>query len=131
MNAVERILELISAKGITEQKFLSDLHFNRSLLSDWKSGKSKSYRKHIDKIADYFGVTTDYLLTGKKQENIRVYDEDDNVVVLDDETLEIIDSLRKRPEMKILFSVSKKATKEDIIKAVKIIEALRDTKEGD
>ena len=28
--------------------------------------------------------------------------------------------------MKILFSVTKKATKEDIIKAVKIIEALKD-----
>ena len=44
---------------------------------------------------------------------------------IDDEVREIVDSLRTRPEMKILFSASKKATKEDILKTVKIIEALR------
>ena len=44
---------------------------------------------------------------------------------LDEEVREIVDSLRTRPEMKILFSASKKATKEDILKTVKIIEALR------
>ncbi len=69
-------------------------------------------------------------MTGKKEEpNIKVYDEHDNVIVLDDETLEIIDSLRSKPEMQILFSVSKNATKEDILKAVKIIEALKDDSE--
>ena len=46
--------------------------------------------------------------------------------MIDDEALEIIDTLRTKPEMKILFSVSKKASKEDIIKAVKIIEALKE-----
>jgi ribosomal protein L23 len=51
--------------------------------------------------------------------------------VLDDETRDLIDSLRSKPEMKMLFSVSKNATKEDIIKAVKIIEALKDHKEGE
>ena len=75
-------------------------------------------------IAQYFNVSVDYLL-GTPQ-IIQVYDENDNVVVIDDETRDIIDSLRTNPEMKILFSVTKKATKEDIIKAVKIIEALKD-----
>ena len=28
----------------------------------WKRGRNKSYIKHIQKIADYFNVSTDYLL---------------------------------------------------------------------
>lgn len=66
MNTVEIIVHLIEKRGITEKKFLSDLDFNRTLLSDWKSGKSKSYTKYLQKIADYFNVSTDYLLTGKE-----------------------------------------------------------------
>ncbi|XOQ44903.1 MAG: hypothetical protein ACFWTN_10730 [Clostridium sp.] len=81
------------------------------------------------------GVATDYLPSNEQKEkpaqNVQVRDENDNIVVLDDETRDLINSLRSKPEMKMLFSVSKNATKEDIIKAVKIIEALKDHKEGE
>lgn len=126
----DHFLELCNKKGVTPSKAALLNGISKTSVTRWKNGATPN-GEILKKLSDYFGVTTDYLLTGKKQENIRVYDEDDNVVVLDDETLEIIDSLRKRPDMKILFSVSKKAKPEDIIKAVKIIEALRDTKEGD
>lgn len=66
MDTLDVILSLIRKKGITEQKFLADLGFNRTLLSDWKSGKSKSYQRHIARIADYFGVSADYLLRGEE-----------------------------------------------------------------
>ena len=54
-----------------------------------------------------------------------VFDKENNPIVLDDEALELLEELKTRPEMRTLFSVSKKATKEDILKAVKIIEALK------
>lgn len=68
MNTLNIILELLSSKGISDQKFLYDLGFNRTLLSDWKSGKSKSYLKHISRIAEYFNVSTDYLLGNEQKE---------------------------------------------------------------
>ena len=104
---------------------------SKSTFSDWKSGRSKPKQEKLQKIADYFGVSVDYLMTGKNSSNIKVIDENNNIVVLDDEALELIDSLRSNPEMRMLFSVSKKATKDDIIKAVKIIEALKDENESD
>lgn len=51
-----------------------------------------------------------------------------NHIVLDDEALELLEQLKTRPEMRTLFSVSKKASAENIMKTVKIIEALE---EGD
>ena len=47
-----------------------------------------------------------------------------------DELTEYLEELKTRPEMKMLFSVAKGATKEDIEKAVAIIEALRKTGNG-
>lgn len=45
--------------------------------------------------------------------------------VNNDEALEYLDELHKRPEMKTLFQVSRKASKEDIETAITIIEALK------
>ncbi|WMI81797.1 helix-turn-helix domain-containing protein [Anaerotignum sp. MB30-C6] len=131
MDTVDRILKLMENNQMKQADLARVAGARSSSVSDWLNRKSTSYTKYLDKIANHFGVTTDYLLTGKEPEpNIKVVDEDDNLVVLDDETLELIDSLRSKPEMKMLFSVSKNATPEDIIKAVKIIEALRDDSQG-
>lgn len=63
---IERILKLLEEKGISAYKFTSDLKLSSGAVSDWKKGRSKPGADAIIKIADYFGVTTDYLLTGKK-----------------------------------------------------------------
>lgn len=126
MTVVERIIDLLSKKEVSASKMMKDLGFSSGLFSQWKSGMQNPSNDKVQKIAAYFNVTTDYLLGNTDSpDNTFIYDEDDNLVVIDDDTRELIDSLRTRPEMKILFSVSKKATKEDIEQAVKIIEALR------
>jgi transcriptional regulator with XRE-family HTH domain len=130
VNLIEQIKSLSSKKGVSPTTAYVESGVGKDFAYNIKKGSSPSIKK-LQKIADYFGVTTDYLLNGGHSNNIKVYDEEDNIVVLDDETREIIDSLRKRPDMKMLFSVSKGATKEDIIQTVKIIEALKDNKEGD
>lgn len=128
MTTVEIINELLQNKGVSASKMMSELGFSSGLYSQWKSGKQKPSRDKLEKIAEYFGVSVDYLL-GNSSDTLQIYDEDHKPIVIDDETKDIIDSLRTNPEMKMLFSVTKKATKEDIIKAVKIIEALKDTGE--
>lgn len=61
-STVERILFLLEKSG-TEQKDLAHfLGVKAQTVSDWKSGKTQSYKKHIDKIAEYFNVSVDYLL---------------------------------------------------------------------
>jgi len=62
MNTVERIVNLLKEKGIQQKDFVKNIGLNSSALSDWKSGQNHSYKMHIDKIADYFNVSTDYLL---------------------------------------------------------------------
>ena len=77
MNAVEKIAELVEEKGITEKEFVKEIGLNRSAFTDWRSGKSRSYRDHIIEIADYFGVTTDYLLRDGQEKNNLVKNEEE------------------------------------------------------
>ena len=52
-----------------DQKELTDfLGLKKTAFSDWKSGKSNSYKKYIVEISEFFEVSLDYLVYGKKQE---------------------------------------------------------------
>lgn len=65
-----RILSLIDASGLTDKQILKelDLSSTSTLITDWRRGKSKSPTiKHILKIANFFNVSTDFLLTGYVQ----------------------------------------------------------------
>lgn len=65
MDAVfERIERLLEDQGKTQQELLISLGMNRSTYSNWKLGKSKSYLKLVDKIADFFDISPNYLLRG-------------------------------------------------------------------
>lgn len=122
-NKIEKLCE---EHNTDVTKMCRELNIPRSSMSELKAGRVKSISiDRIEIIADYFGVTADYLRGKEENDNIIAYDEHGEPLFIDDEVREIVDSLRTRPEMKILFSASKKATKEDIMKTVKIIEALR------
>ena len=62
MSTLDKILALIKEKGITQNAFLMDMGLDKSTISDWKRGSNQSYKKHIERIADYFNVSVDYLL---------------------------------------------------------------------
>ena len=53
---------LIQSKGLSAYRVAKDLGFSPVLFSDWKSGKSKPKYDKLQKIADYLGVSVDYLL---------------------------------------------------------------------
>ena len=61
---IDIILKLIEQNSIKASKLASDLGFSSGTISDWKSGRSRPNTDAIIKIAAYFNVTTDYLLTG-------------------------------------------------------------------
>ena len=56
--------KLRDEKGLSDYKVAQDLGFSRSTFSQWKAGSSQPKRDKLQKIADYFGVSTQYLLTG-------------------------------------------------------------------
>ena len=66
-DTIERILYLIEQTNISAFKLTTDLELSNSAISDWKKRKAKPSTEAIVKIAEYFNVSTDYLLTGEEK----------------------------------------------------------------
>ena len=81
MNTVETILELLKEQNKSQKELTSFLGISEGAVADWKKGKTKSYKKHIDKIAEFFNVSVDYLLGTKTSLplHIQAFDENNNL----------------------------------------------------
>ena len=71
----------------------------------------------LQKVSAYFSVPISELLEEKEKP----------LATQDEELEEYLEMLRTRPELRMLFRISKDATKADVEKAVAIVEALRKT----
>ena len=63
------IFELLCEKrGITPYKFCKDSGVSTSTISTWKSKNSQCRPELAEKVCEYFGISHDYLMTGKELE---------------------------------------------------------------
>lgn len=113
MDVLNNILELMKKKGISQKELCEKLGINQQAFTNWKNGTHSSYTKYLPQIADILGCSMDFLV-GKDHQN----------APSDDDLSEYLEELRTRPEMKMLFNITKKATRADVEKAVKVIEAM-------
>lgn len=61
---------LCEKEGIKDGTLCGNIGIRRSFLSELKAGRTKSLSAEVlSKIATYFNVSVDYLLTGEQKEN--------------------------------------------------------------
>lgn len=146
-----RIFELVDEQYKEQKDFASAIGESPSLVSQWRNGITKSYTKRIDKIAKALNTSTEWLLTGdgprkksptqkqrshfyrlaipaKMKHKVFPAVSDPASAPIDQvepELLEYLDQLRNRDEMRLLFSVTKGATKEQVEAIVKMIESMQ------
>ena len=58
--------ELLRTNGITAYKVAKDTGISTATMTDWKKGRSTPKADKLQKIADYFGVSLDYLVGKEK-----------------------------------------------------------------
>lgn len=59
---IEKISDLIVRSGKKQKNLMEHLNVSPNLFTEWKAGRNKSYKKYLPQIAEYFGVSVDYLL---------------------------------------------------------------------
>ena len=109
----EKIVDLAAATGISN-----------STLSDWKRGKYVPKMDKMQKIADYFGISVDYLLTGKDTEKESSSGEK---YYFTDETAAIAQDVFDDPELRVLFDAAKGSRPEDIRMAAEMLKRFKMT----
>lgn len=97
MNLYDRVKELCSERGISIRQLEIRLGIGNGIIARWKTSIPNSER--LDKVADFFGVSTDYLLGKKPKEDfITFYDKD---------VARMAQEIKDRPEL-IVYSGIKK-----------------------
>ena len=113
-----RLKELRMNAGYTGDEVGRMLQVSKSAISMWEKDWRSPSADLIERFADIYGVSTDYIITGRESNAPKGY-------YHDQEAAEYAEYLRTRPHAKILFSASKDMTKEDMEEAVRYIEYLK------
>ncbi len=68
---IERLLMLISEKGITRKQFSEDVQINKNQLKRWEDAGTTPNRTTLTVIANYFNVSAEYLLGETDEKDIK------------------------------------------------------------
>ena len=99
-------MQLCQKRGVTMNYVAKQCGIASSSMSDWKSGRSELKTDKLKSIADFFGVTLDYLVTGKETDHEPYY--------RNEESREIADFLFKNPQYATLFKAVRDVPPEDL-----------------
>lgn len=111
--------KLCAERGITPYKVSKDTGITQSTLYNWKIRNNLIGVERGQKIADYFGVSLEYLMTGKDPEG---YYEND-------ETAQIAQAIHDNRELRGLFSAAKDVDDRIISALHKMLLILKQTEE--
>ena len=108
----EVLESLLKKHKVSIYKLAKDTGLQPSMFSRWKAGDYTPKLDKLQRIADYFSVSVDYLTTGKE------------TYYISDDVTEIAQAVFNRPELKVLFDACKKASKEDVQQAISMLDYL-------
>ena len=68
MSTIDIICDLLEKQNKSQKDLADYLGIGKNRITDWKAGRIQSYTKYLPQIAEYFGVTIDYLLGNSPRE---------------------------------------------------------------
>ena len=95
----EIFAKLLEEHNLTRYQVFKATGVSQSSLSDWSKGKSTPKYESMKKIADYFGVSVDYLLGNEEKPVTQKSDEltfDDFTYALHNETKELTEENKQK-----------------------------------
>lgn len=96
--------KLRDSSGMKDVEVSRALGFHPSVISDWKRGKATPKYDKLKQIADFFGVSVEYLTTGVQPDGYYI----------NSETAEIAQELFANRDLRLLFDASRNATPEQL-----------------
>ena len=105
----ERLKSLRKEQNLTQQKIAEKLNISRGSYAQWEAQRTQPSSKSLETLANFFDVSTDYLLGNTDIKNQNQFDEDleksldtfksfDGKPMYDEDREKIREFLRKRME---------------------------------
>lgn len=116
----ETFEKLCRAKNVRPADISKATGIATATLTSWKKGVYTPKQDKLQKIADYFGVTIEYLMTGEEPSKEEKY-------YLNEETAKLAQELFDNPDMRILFDAARDSKPEDLQRAADLLKRFKET----
>lgn len=113
-----RIKVMRLSRGLNQIDLANLVGVKRSTVTMWETDQRRPGLEMLDALADVFNVPISALLKDEKQQQE------------DDEICELRETMRRNPEMRMLFSSARGAKKEHIEAAAAMLNALKGSDNG-
>lgn len=121
MNSVERVKTICKERKIPISKVERDLGYANGYIGQLKKGVFPADR--LQDIAEYLGVSSEYLLNGDEKEENKYY--------INEETAEMAQALFENHDLRVLFDAAKDASPEDLKTTYDMLMALKRKERGE
>ena len=118
--------KLRDSMGLKDADIVKATGITKSTFSDWKSGRSNPKNEKLQKIADFFNVSLDYLMTGEDKSVLL-----DRKYYINEETAEMAEKIFHNKELRLLFDAARDAQPEDLETVHHMLLALKRKERGD
>ena len=92
--------QLCKKNNVTPYRVCKETGLTTSTISNWKAGRYTPKQDKLQKIADFFDVSIEYLINGKEKEESSGY-------YLDEETAKLAQELFEDEDMRSLFDMKR------------------------
>lgn len=118
--------QLLQKFGVTTYQVSKATGIGQSTFSSWKARRNLISGEKAKIIADYFGVSVDYLMTGEDKSDLS-----DKKYYINEETAEMADKIFHSKELRLLFDAARDAQPEDLETVHHMLLALKRKERGD
>ena len=126
----EKFEKLCNDRNVTAYQVSKATGVSTATISSWKVGRYTPKRDKLQKIAEYFGVTVDYLMCKEShtsEEPVQTF-ADGNGYYTDRETAELAQRLFRDPKYRVLFDAADGAPAEDLQVAADMLRRFKEAR---
>lgn len=124
MSSYENYAKLKEAKGVNDFAVSKATGIAPATMSDWKNGRTEPKIDKLQKIADYFNVSLEYLMTGKDTEKVS---DSGKKYYFSDETAELAQRAFEDKSTRILMDATRDLKPDDMKMVIDLAMRLKGT----
>lgn len=119
-----RLKELRLNAGYTGEEVGRMLQVSKSAISMWEKDLRSPSADLIERFADIYGVSTDYIITGRESNTPKGYYHDAEVA-------ELAEQIKNDSDLRILLDAKRNLSKQDMKAIINITKSLLQRERGD
>ena len=124
MSSYENYAKLKEAKGVNDFAVSKATGIAPATMSDWKNGRTEPKIDKLQKIAEYFNVSLEYLMTGKDTEKVS---DSGKKYYFSDETAELAQEAFANKKTRILLDATRDLKPDDMQMVIDLAMRLKGT----